>query len=219
MSALPANANAALMDRIYRHQRHVYDLSRKFYLLGRDRTIDGMRPATGAAILEIGCGTGRNLIRIARRYPQAECYGLDVSAAMLETARAQIAAAGLSHRIRLATADATGFDPQLLFGRPNFDRILISYALSMIPPWQEVASEAARRLSAEGSLHIVDFGDQARLPGWFRGGLEAWLAMFHVSPRHGLPAALRAVASEMGGVCEVTPLYRGYAVQAVVQRG
>lgn len=219
MSALPANANAALMDRIYRHQRHIYDLSRKFYLLGRDRTINGMRPAPGAAILEIGCGTGRNLIRIAKRYPQAECYGLDVSAAMLETARAQIAAAGLSRRIRLAAADATDFDPKLLFGRPDFDRILISYALSMIPPWQEVAAEAARRLAPEGSLHVVDFGDQARLPGWFRKGLEAWLGMFHVTPRHDLPAAMRMVASETGGVCEVTPLYRGYAVQAVVRRG
>ena len=27
---------AALMDRMYRHQRHIYDLTRKFYLLGRD---------------------------------------------------------------------------------------------------------------------------------------------------------------------------------------
>ena len=25
------------MDRMYRYQRHIYDLSRKFYLLGRDR--------------------------------------------------------------------------------------------------------------------------------------------------------------------------------------
>lgn len=219
MSALPENANAALMDRIYRHQRHIYDISRKFYLLGRDRTIAGILPKPGAAILEIGCGTGRNLIRIAKRYPQAQCYGLDVSAAMLETARARIAAAGLSDRIRLAAADATDFDPRTLFGRPDFDRILISYALSMIPPWREVAAEAARRLSSQGSLHIVDFGDQARLPGWFRGGLESWLRMFHVSPRHDLPAAMRGIASEAGGVCEVTPLYRGYAVQAVLRRG
>ena len=34
------SAEATLrMDRIYRHQRHIYDLSRKFYLLGRDRLI------------------------------------------------------------------------------------------------------------------------------------------------------------------------------------
>ena len=31
---------AALMDRIYRRQRHVYDLTRKYYLLGRDELIE-----------------------------------------------------------------------------------------------------------------------------------------------------------------------------------
>ena len=31
--------SAALMDRIYRRQRHIYDASRKFYLLGRDELI------------------------------------------------------------------------------------------------------------------------------------------------------------------------------------
>ena len=31
--------SAVLMDRIYRHQRHIYNLSRKYYLLGRDRMI------------------------------------------------------------------------------------------------------------------------------------------------------------------------------------
>ena len=33
-------APAALMDRLYRRQRHFYDVTRKHYLLGRDRLID-----------------------------------------------------------------------------------------------------------------------------------------------------------------------------------
>ena len=131
----PAGSAAGLMDRIYRHQRHIYDASRKFYLLGRDELIARLEPPPGAAILEIGCGTGRNLIGIARRHPDCACFGLDVSSAMLETARGAVRRAGLGGRIRLAQADATGFDPQALFGRPGFDRIVISYALSMIPPW------------------------------------------------------------------------------------
>ena len=54
---------AALMDRMYRRQRHIYDLSRKFYLLGRDEAIARLRPAPGDKVLEIGCGTGRNLVK------------------------------------------------------------------------------------------------------------------------------------------------------------
>ena len=37
MSDIGAAPNAAgLMDRMYRFQRHIYDATRKFYLLGRD---------------------------------------------------------------------------------------------------------------------------------------------------------------------------------------
>ncbi|MFJ5370078.1 class I SAM-dependent methyltransferase, partial [Bosea sp. CER48] len=175
------------MDRIYRNQRHIYDASRKFYLLGRDQLIDGLQPPAGGSVLEIGCGTGRNLIRIARRYPNSTCYGLDVSGEMLATARTSVARVKLEDRIALAQADATGFDPQALFGLAGFDRIVISYALSMIPPWEGVVAEALRRLDAGGSLHVVDFGDQSGLPAAFKAVLERWLALFHVTPRADLP--------------------------------
>lgn len=91
----PAGSAAGLMDRIYRHQRHIYDASRKFYLLGRDQLIDGLQPPKGGSVLEIGCGTGRNLIRIAQHYPDCACHGLDVSSAMLATAQGSVAKAGL----------------------------------------------------------------------------------------------------------------------------
>ncbi|QEL26828.1 class I SAM-dependent methyltransferase [Bosea sp. F3-2] len=206
------------MDRIYRHQRHIYDASRKFYLLGRDQLIDGLQPPPGATVLEIGCGTGRNLIRIARRYPSCVCYGLDVSSEMLATARASVAKAGLEDRIRLAQADATDFYPQALFGLQGFDRIVISYALSMIPPWQGVVAEALRRLNLGGSLHIVDFGDQSGLPAAFKVVLLRWLALFHVMPRENLPGTVKALAEAAGAECRLGAPYRGYAVHAVVRR-
>ncbi len=113
--------HAARMDRIYAGQRHIYDLTRKYYLFGRDRMIDRLDLQPGATVLEVGCGTGRNLIRAARAWPDARFYGLDISAAMLTTARAKVAAAGLSGRITLAQADAADFDPVALFGLARFD--------------------------------------------------------------------------------------------------
>ena len=221
MSAVGASAGSAagLMDRIYKHQRHIYDASRKFYLLGRDQLIEGLGVPAGGTVLEIGCGTGRNLIKIAQRYPQAMCYGLDVSNEMLVTARASVVRAGLQDRIGLAQADATDFDPQGLFGRAGFDRIVISYALSMIPPWQAVVEEALRRLEAGGSVHIVDFGDQAGLPPGFKRLLLRWLGLFHVTPREDLPATVRALAEAAGADCRLAAPYRGYAVHAVLTRG
>ena len=51
--------HAERMDRMYRYQRHIYDLTRKYYLLGRDRLIDELQPPVGGHVLEVGCGTGR----------------------------------------------------------------------------------------------------------------------------------------------------------------
>ncbi|MEA2850407.1 MAG: S-adenosylmethionine-diacylgycerolhomoserine-N-methyltransferase, partial [Rhodospirillaceae bacterium] len=124
---------AALMDRLYRRQRHFYDVTRKHYLLGRDRLIDGLAPPAGGRVLEIGCGTARNLVTAARAWPEAQFFGIDISAEMLDTARRVVGRAGLAARIELARGDATSFDPAWLFGVPCFSRIFFSYSLSMIP--------------------------------------------------------------------------------------
>ncbi|MFI5011240.1 MAG: class I SAM-dependent methyltransferase [Hyphomicrobiales bacterium] len=208
----------ALMDRIYRRQRHVYDASRKFYLLGRDELIAKLSPPRGGSVLEIGCGTGRNLVKLAGAYPGVRCCGLDISAEMLETARHSTRRAGLAGRIQLAQADATRFDPTALFGRASFDRIVISYALSMIPPWREVLARAAEHLAPGGSLHVVDFGDQAGLPAPFRFALNRWLAIFHVTPRLTLAAELAGLANSRGLRARSASRFRGYAIYGVIER-
>lgn len=203
--------HAELMDGVYRGQRHIYDLTRKYYLLGRDRLIDELTPPVGGHVLEIGCGTGRNLIAAARCWPGAHFHGIDISEEMLKSARAAIARAGMTRRVTVARADATGFDPNALFRINSFDRIFQSYTLSMIPDWRGAIREAASHLSTHGSLHIVDFGQQEDMPEWFRRALFTWLARFHVEPRAMLIEAAREVANDAGARLAATRLYRGYA--------
>ena len=212
------NDAAALMDRMYRRQRHIYDLSRKFYLLGRDEAIARLRPAPGDSVLEIGCGTGRNLVKLAQAYPGARLFGLDVSREMLATAAASTTRAGPAARIGLAQGDATAFDPQALFGGASFERVMISYALSMIPPWRPALAHALDIVAPGGSLHIVDFGDCAGLPRPFKAGLRRWLAKFDVSPREDLSATLQTLSAERGMTCEIESWFRGYAILAVARR-
>src|SRR5262249_27745971 len=154
------------------HQRHIYDLTRKYYLAGRDELIGLLAPPPGGRVLEVGCGTGRNLVRAAEAWPQAEFFGIDLSDAMLATARQAVQRSGVGHRITLAHADATQFDPALLFGVPSFARVVFSYSLSMIPDWPAALAQGLRWLPPGGELHIVDFGGQERLPRWFRAGLR-----------------------------------------------
>ncbi|MEQ8611949.1 MAG: SAM-dependent methyltransferase, partial [Parvibaculum sp.] len=72
-------------------------------------------------------------------------------------------------------------------------------------------------LAPGGSLHIVDFGEQERLPRWFRSALRAWLAKFHVSPRGDLERVLRALAANLGADLQFRSLYRGYATYAILR--
>jgi len=222
LSHLRAHAGTSAaehMNAIYRYQRYIYDATRKYYLLGRDRLLSELDPPPGGNVLEIACGTGRNLILAARRYPETRFCGFDISAAMLETAQAAITRNGLGARIDVTAGDAAEFSPERLFGVPAFDRVMISYALSMIPPWRTALQRAMDAVAPGGRLHIVDFGDQERLPRIFRSGLRSWLAKFSVEPRAELEAELEKLAPRSGSRVDCEHLYRGYATYAVLEKG
>src|SRR6202023_3343409 len=92
--AWPAEATDR-MNRMYRRQRHIYDGTRRYYLLGRDQLIANLKPEAGASVLEIGCGTGRNLVLAARLFPGGRWFGIDVSTEMLTSAITTISRRGL----------------------------------------------------------------------------------------------------------------------------
>lgn len=201
-----------LMNAVYRNQRFIYDITRKYYLLGRDQLIEGLDVPPGGTVLEVACGTGRNLIKVGQRYPNAQLFGFDISTEMLTTARANLKRAGLSDRTTLVQADATDFTAQGLFGLPNFDRVFISYSLSMIPDWQTALARSLGQTAPGGQLALVDFSQQKQLPRWFSKGLLSWLALFHVAPRAELTAQIQKLVAKNGGTADVDHLYRDYAV-------
>ncbi len=210
--------HAALMDRNYRFQRHIYDATRKYYLLGRDPMISGL------AVPRQGLGPRDRLWHGQKPVPRRQTLSIAQNSsastsphAMLEKASATLAKEGLAGRTKLAQGDATTFEAKTLFGVKKFDRIFISYALSMIPDWEGAVAAALRALSPQGSLHIVEFGQQERLPRLFKYGLHAWLRKYHVTPRHNLRAELHRQASEAGRTLRFDRLYRDYVWLAVIE--
>ena len=201
----------ASMDRMYRLQRHVYDLTRKYYLFGRDGLIERLGARPGETVCEVGCGTARNLVKMARRYPQARSVGLDASDEMLKTAAAAVSRAGLAGRVPLTQGYAQTFTPATFGLAAPLDRIVFSYTLSIIPEPLAALDNALAQLRPGGSIHVVDFGDAAALPGWFQGMLAWWLDKFHVAHRPEVGAWFERQAAEGHGRLETRTIGGRYA--------
>jgi S-adenosylmethionine-diacylgycerolhomoserine-N-methlytransferase len=192
------------MDSVYRRQRYIYDFTRKYYLFGRDRLIRDLALRRDARVVEVGCGTARNLVRMARRYPGRQFFGLDASQAMLETAARATARAGLGTQIFLEHGYAEALSPAMFGQTKPFDDIVFSYSLSMIPDWKQALAAAAAALSPAGRVHIVDFGDLCGLAAPARKALLRWLALFHVEPRAELLGAIEKTAGK-DAVLQILP--------------
>ena len=131
----PSTDGEQRMDAMYRVSG-IYDITRKYYLLGRDRMIAELGARPGQIVCEMGCGTGRNLIAMARRYPNVSFYGIDASEEMLRTASRSVTRAGLADRIKLAHGFAQTTD-RLPCSAWTGSRNTSFSALSIIPPWRE----------------------------------------------------------------------------------
>jgi len=222
MTTTPAQTDApdaaAAMDRMYRYTRHVYDASRKFYLFGRDQLIRDMDIRDGDTVVEIGCGTGRNLIKLAKTYPNAQCFGIDAANVMIETAEKNIARAGLSDRITVKQGLAQDLTPELFGLTKPFDVPYFSYSLSMIPPWKESVDAAMAATKPGRVLYSVDFWDQQGYSAWFRAMLTKWLALFHVHHRPELLEYFKVVAEREGSPLELTTIGKRYAYIAGITK-
>ena len=182
----------------YRWHAHFYDATRWTFLFGRTALIrlaaERLRPRR---ILEVGCGTGRNLTELARFFPEAEIVGLDLSAEMVRKARKKIERYGprVSLLQRVYDGPVSGGDP--------FDLIIFSYCLSMINPgYADVLKLCDRDLATQGHLALVDFHDTSF--GWFR----RWMGLNHVRMDGQVLAALQSAGLNLQP-CLVKSAYGG----------
>ena len=199
------------MDKMYRHQRYFYDITRKYYLLGRDKLIAQMDVKPDENVLEVGCGTARNLIILAKKYLDTNFFGLDASSEMLKTSQIKVDAKRIKN-INLKVALADDFTHLDTFGLAEpFDTIYFSYSISMIPTWKESIANGLKNLKSGRSFYIVDFYDQKDLPKAFQKILQGWLKQFHVQFWGDLMPHLESLEKEGLGQLEIIPLYKRYS--------
>lgn len=185
------------LTRYYQFHAKIYDATRWSFLFGRAALVDSLSSRCRATrILEVGCGTGRNLYALARAYPNAEITGVDLSPEMLAIARKNLAR--YQDRIQLRR-EAYGSN---LTPKPRYDLILFSYALTMFNPgWEEAITNAYADLFLGGSIAVVDF-HLTTIPPFAR-----WMATNHVRMDGHLLPKLRSQFSPVA--CGIAPAYGG----------
>jgi ubiquinone/menaquinone biosynthesis C-methylase UbiE len=131
-------------------------LERMHALMGREYA----RP--GVHVLELGCGSGELVVRLARAGAQVE--GIDASKAMLAEAKRRIERQGVGDRVRLRRMDVTLIGER--FRPHSFDLIVASLLFSELPPdvREYVLQASAGLLAPSGRLLILD---EARPQGLF----------------------------------------------------
>ena len=101
-------------------------------------------------VLDIGTGTGRMLSLFADRSKRLD--GIDFSHRMLTVARANLERDGISHA-HMRHGDAAA----LPYEDASADLVIIHQVLHFIDEPERIIAEAARVLSADGKLLVVDF--------------------------------------------------------------
>ena len=148
--------HAARLEDFYRSQAADYDRFRERLLSGRGELIKALDIQPGQHVLELGAGTGRNAEFFAATIPLLERLTLvDLCPSLLEQARRR---AARWPNCEVIEADATHFVAH------SVDRVVLSYALSMMPAWQAVVSRACAMLAVDGLLGVVDFYVSSETP-------------------------------------------------------
>jgi ubiquinone/menaquinone biosynthesis C-methylase UbiE len=113
-----------------------------------------------AAVLEMGCGTGRLLHHLAPK--QLQLYGIDMSSGMLSVARQRLGEEEDGAQLKEASVTDVPFDDD------TFDGAYSILVVNLIPDFPKMFQEAARVLKP-GGLFVFNVPNLASI--YFPGGL------------------------------------------------
>lgn len=161
-----------------------------------------------ARILELGCGSGGNLIPVALRYPECKAVGVDISGVQINEGRAFVERLGADN-VTLIEADLLDLDADSL---GEFDYIIAHGVYSWVPQQVQDAVLAliARCLAPEGVAYV----SYNTYPGWKSKEIVRDAMLMHGGARLTVDEQVRYGRS-MLGFLKQTALAGGLTAAAV----
>lgn len=125
----------------------------------RSRVMRQLGLGATSAVLDVACGTGLNFDYLQRAVRgTGRIVGLDNSAKTLELARRRIGRRGWSN-VELVEVSSADYRPE-----ERFDAAVCTFAIDIIPRWQETIDMMVDAVRPGGRLGIIGFRESARLP-------------------------------------------------------
>lgn len=109
-------------------------------------------PANAANVLDLGCGPGDVMIRLARACPSLQITAVDGSPAMIQLAQTAIDECGLSMTI----SAVEGYVPGLPLPGGHFDAVLSKDFLHHLPDPMTLWHEVRRLIKPGGFICVMD---------------------------------------------------------------
>jgi arsenite methyltransferase len=144
------------------------DVTASFAGMGNPHEI--ARIAEGAVVLDVGCGSGTDLLLAARRVgPRGRAIGVDMTEAMRRRAAEGAATCGLVNvDVRDGDATALPVDDQ------SIDVVISNGVLNLVPNKRKALAEIARVLKPGGRAQIADIVIGDILPDDALRDIELW---------------------------------------------
>lgn len=146
---------------------HFDDQALSFWSRIGERTVARLKLSAGAEVLDVGCGTGASALSAAQAVgPDGLVLGVDLSARLLEQARAKAAMRHLANvEFRLADMTALGYPDA------HFDAVVSVFSIFFVPDMEALVHELWRMVRPGGQLIVTTWGGQMFKPAYSR-----WLA-------------------------------------------
>ena len=156
------------ITRIYGKRASHYDLySKLFPLIGfrmnsyRKSAIAELNLKPGDTVVDLACGTGLNFPYLQKAVgKEGRIIGVDISDAMLLEAGKKIKENGWSN-MELVNCDVAEYK----FPK-DIDCIISTYAITLVPQYDDVIRKGAAALKMKGRFVILDFKKPKNWPSW-----------------------------------------------------
>lgn len=137
-----------------------------------------LMPSCKGKVLDIACGTGRNIDMLSKKFPDITVYGCDISDKLIRKAEEK----GISkERLRVCDAVETGYEDKYFdyaYSIGSFEHFTEKGIVSVI--------KECRRITKNSSFHFVPISNDGKNEGWvktreqayFNNGLDWWLNKF-----------------------------------------